>query len=187
AVRKEGLVLKQADPLGSDLVSDYLGPFLTPSAARIRDVLNRRLSRRYSLEFVCRELFVEWARSVARLCIGLRRFGTGGAFLLSPRPRTASLEIHNGLAYRRVSAAVILGVLEKLNAYGLDSRVIDESGNAIEKGLVIEMGLADEDADDREKELTGAVKVVTSLGAMDGLVLLDPLLTLKGFGVKIKA
>ena len=45
--------------------------------------------------------------------------------------------------------------------------------------------LADTDADDRETELTGAVKLVTSLAAVDGLVLLQPLLGVVGFGVKI--
>lgn len=41
------------------------------------------------------------------------------------------------------------------------------------------------DASDRQRELTGAVKLVASLAAVDGLVLMTPDLSVKGFGVKI--
>jgi hypothetical protein len=45
--------------------------------------------------------------------------------------------------------------------------------------------LAEADAEDREEEMTGAVKLVASLAAVDGLVLMTPALSVAGFGVTI--
>lgn len=51
--------------------------------------------------------------------------------------------------------------------------------------MSLELLLAEADAEDRESELGGAVKLVTSLASVDGLVLLTPDLSVVGFGVKI--
>src|SRR5262249_11382562 len=109
AVRNDGLVLREEDPLRSAAMAEHTLPFLTPVAARIV----RALKEPVALGDVVETLFYEWSRSVARLCIGLRRLGTGGAFLLTPRPHGSLLEMYNGLPYSRLSAAVILGVLER--------------------------------------------------------------------------
>ena len=48
-----------------------------------------------------------------------------------------------------------------------------------------EQHFADVDEEDRESELSGAIRIVTSSASLDGLVLLTPLLEVVGFGVKV--
>jgi len=52
--------------------------------------------------------------------------------------------------------------------------------------LVSDELLAETDVEDRDLQLTGAIRIVTSLAAVDGLVLLSPSLEVHAFGVKIR-
>jgi hypothetical protein len=56
---------------------------------------------------------------------------------------------------------------------------------AVARRLIYVDSFAETDEIDREQELTGAVRIATTLASIDGLVLLTPLLEVVGFGVKI--
>jgi hypothetical protein len=125
-------------------------------------------------------LFDAWTDTVARICIGLRRLGTGGSLLITPTPIVSMLDIVHRFRYRRLGDATILNVL--------DARYLSkvEWGSLQSPQSVIKLIHAQADAEDRSDELTGAVKVVTSLATADGLVLMDLSLAVVGFGVKIR-
>jgi hypothetical protein len=98
------------------------------------------------------------------------------------------LEMGYPFAYRRLSDSLILKVLDE----GYLEMVKKELFHAyrrktVPSKLVLDLGMAEADAEDRYDELTGAVKIVTSIAAADGVVLLDPTLLVHGFGVKIRA
>ena len=128
-----------------------------------------------------------WVTCVARLCIGLRQRGTGGAFLLTPKPAEHVLQIKHSFAYKRLGDAAILKVLDEEHLWNVERarNELTERGDPVPADLVRNVLLAKTDAEDREKEITGAVKLVASLAAVDGLVLMSPTLTVAGFGVKI--
>ncbi len=133
------------------------------------------------------ELFREWSQTIARICIGIRRAGTGGALLISPKPITSILDISHRISYSRLGHAAILHVLDSqyrsicFEAYD-NSR---ENSDVVPEKLVSELHSADADEEDRESELSGAIRIVTSFASLDGLVLLTPLLEVVGFGVKV--
>jgi hypothetical protein len=97
------------------------------------------------------------------------------------------LEVGHPFGYPRLRDAAILRVLDE--KYSRDvGRAQDgfmAKADPIPAGLVIGASLAEADAEDREEEMTGAVKLVASLAAVDGLVLMTPALSVAGFGVKI--
>jgi hypothetical protein len=128
-----------------------------------------------------------WVTSIARLCIGLRLRGTGGAFLLSPKPIKHMLQVKHAFPYARLSDACILSVLDQEHLWDVkrQQRELTNEEGSVPAGLMREVWLAETDAKDREEESTGAVKLVTSLAAVDGLVLMTPTLSVAGFGVKI--
>jgi hypothetical protein len=136
---------------------------------------------------VLAQLFAMWSTTIARLCIGLRRFGTGGAFLLTPKPIRRILQVGHPLTYRRLREATVLRVWEEQYSSRLEraQRSLTGKGNPVPAELAIEASWAEADAEDRGEEMTGAVKLVASLAAVDGLVLLTPSLSVVGFGVKI--
>ncbi len=134
-------------------------------------------------------LFTTWQNTVGRLLIGLRRLGTGGAFLLTPRPYARGIHIGQPFPYSRLKDATILSVLDKAYVRALD----EEEGysiataGSVQAALAREIHCANTDLDDRRTAVTGAVKLATSLAAVDGLVLMTPSLAVVGFGAKITA
>jgi hypothetical protein len=82
--------------------------------------------------------------------------------------------------------ALALQVLDERYHYRLQEQhiaMIQQENIPME--LALDLSLAGEDRIDRELEVAGAAKLITSLAALDGLVLLNPKLNVLGFGVKI--
>jgi hypothetical protein len=183
SVRQGILVRSENDALGSREVLTRISPFLDPIASRITTATYGTLKK----TDVARKLFYQWQSSISRLCIGLVRRGTGGAFLITPRPRKALLDITYPLSYARLRDATLLTVLD--STYLIHTRDLRRKNkkSALAEELIVDEQLAETDAEDRENELTGAVKVVASLATLDGVVLLDPRLLVLGFGVKLKS
>ncbi len=183
ALRQDIVVLREEDALRSTAIANRILPFLKPIAMRIRAALGpSQISS--SIED---QLFDEWSTTVARICIGLRRAGTGGALLISSRPRGDLLDVSHALPYSCLGHAVVLRVLD-IEHLGVAGNALHSATRAasIRTSLVTAQRFADIDATDREDELTGAVRIATSLASVDGLVLLTPLLEVLGFGVKIR-
>jgi len=174
-LRQNQLITRENDVLHSEFMARRLVPALEPAVISIARVLNM------DQEFVSGFLIEEWATTVARICIGLRRLGTGGSLLITSTPSRNMLDVVHRFRYRRLGDATILKVLDDQYLSKIEQDNVDTSG------MPNEHMFAEADAEDRAEELTGAVKIVTSLAAVDGLVLLDLKLGIVGFGVKIKA
>jgi hypothetical protein len=182
-LKAQALITRENDALQSKIVSEYGFDALAPFAKAIARVLDDGESEAEILK----DLLEMWVSSIARLCIGLRQRGTGGAFLLTPKPIKHLLQVGHQFAYPRLRDSAILRVLDTryLSDVKHAERVFTNEADAVPAELVLRASLAEADADDREEEMTGAVKLVSSLAAVDGLVLMTPELSVAGFGVKI--
>jgi hypothetical protein len=206
------VTLSEVNALSSWPVARRVLPFLQPAAraiagffrsVRLADVTRDTSRRRRTpvvmihpnfggedlrVASVQRYLYWEWQDTVARLCIGLRRLGTGGSMLITPDPRIELLSGGYPLSYRRLGEAFLLHWLDKRYFLEVErKRIQEEQGDtaaAVARAWRL-AHLAACERDDREEEVTGAVKMVTSLAAVDGLLLLTPELFVRGFGVKI--
>lgn len=182
-VKAQTLITRENDALESQIVSEYAFEALVPFARAIARVLDGDESEAEILV----SLIEMWVTSIARLCIGLRQRGTGGAFLLTPKPIKHILQNKHSLTYPRLRDATILRVLDEGYLWRVEraQRALTGKGKPVPAALVAEASFAETDAKDREGEMTGAVKLVASLAAVDGLVLMTPTLSVAGFGVKI--
>ena len=182
-VKAQTLITRENDALESKMVFEYASDTLAPFAKAIARVLD---SDKVEAE-ILPSVVGMWVTSIARLCIGLRQRGTGGAFLLTPKPITRMLQIRHPCVYPRLSDSAILHVLDESYSLDIEDAVsmFSLEGEPVPAALVLEASLAEVDADDRKVEMTGAVKLVASLAAVDGLVLMTPELSVAGFGVKI--
>ena len=183
-LRQDLVVLSEEDALRSTAITNHILPFLKPIAVRIRAAVG---SSQTTTAMIEPQLFEEWATTVARICIGLRRAGTGGALLISPRPRRKLLHVSHALPYSRLGHAGMLRVLD-MEHQRVTEKAHRSATNAgsVTSSLVRDRQFAETDATDLEEELKGAVRIATSLASVDGLVLLTPLLEVLGFGVKIR-
>ena len=181
SMRGHRLILRENDILHSDVMADRIKPALAPAALGIAQALT---AIEHTDELL-QDLFAAWANTISRLCIGLRRAESGGAFLITPVPNLNQLKITYDFKYNRLGDSMILRVLDEAYLYELNDIVVDDLDRDELELLHIDIGLAEADARDRESEVTAAVKLVTSLAVADGLVLLTPDLRVLGFGVKI--
>jgi len=183
SLRQDRVVPQEESEVWSAPVARRIGPFLRPIALRIGAAVEGAETG-VMLEYL---LLQEWAATIARICIGLRRAGTGGALLVSPHPMADLLHVGHGLPYARLGHAGLLRVLDVAYQHAMEREVLREGQEKyIRSSLERTANFAETDATDRARELTGAVRLVTSLASVDGLVLLTPLLELVGFGVKIR-
>ena len=182
-VRDQRWIRRDNDVLRFGLVSQRVGPSMEPFAEAIGRQLNG-----HSSDNVQKRLVSAWIRTVARLCIGIRRRNTGGALLITDQPMNQMLSGGYPMRYRRLSEAMVLQVLDAMYVAGVRKyeRNLPELEN-VPADWVAKEKLAQTDVEDREREVTGAVKLVASLAGLDGVVVADTLLSLSGFGVKIGA
>lgn len=174
-LKQNQIIEKEADIFGSQFLFDRIRPALELHGSQIASFITS------DRDLILNHLMDEWSSVVARICIGLRRLGTGGSLLITPTPNRKKLDIINQFPYHRLRDATILKVLDSEYRRTLYKKSVSSVG------LLQELRHAEADEEDRTDELTGAVKIVTSLAAIDGLVLLNPELDVIGFGVKIKA
>ena len=181
ALRCDELISREFDALGSAPLARHMMKFIKPIAGEIAAVLDKSISD----DEVATIFLDEWSNTLARICIGLRRLGTGGSLLLTPKSTDSLLTVKYGFPYRRLGDSVALLVLDERYARIAWERRMEISSEDVPYAIVMEENLAAADAEDRANEVTAAIKLVTSLASVDGLVLLDPLLHVRGFGVKI--
>lgn len=107
-LKAQSLVIRENDALESEMVMEFALGALSRFAHAIAKVLPDT-DRAYLDE----RLFDQWSNTLARLCIGVRRLGTGGAFLISPRPSLRKLHIGHVFEYERLRDAVVLDVQDQ--------------------------------------------------------------------------
>lgn len=182
ALRHNEIVLRENDVLESVLLRNRIQPLYSKAALSISSLLKNEVTEADVLS----DLYYEWKKAITRICIGLRRCGTGGSLILSSAPITSDLNLTHPLPYKRLKDALVLGVLDKQYRYECEQMLMAVCNDErVTAELVWKSVFAQGDEEDREDELTGAIKLVSSMATADGALLLSPTLELYGFGVKI--
>jgi hypothetical protein len=184
-LRQGQLITRENPALRSRIVIARVKPVLAPIANGIAMALHT--PGKYHRIFA--SVSDEWSRTIERLCIGLRRLGTGGAFLISPKPVDGLLDVGYRFHYNRLSNAAFLAVLDRFHLKNTKQQVsaLERQVGGVSTKVLRELTFAEEDSQDRDSELTGAIRLATTLASIDGLVLLKPSLEIVGFGVKVKS
>jgi hypothetical protein len=153
-LRQDQVVTQETDALHSIIIARRVIPALAPAARSIARALGTPAKAKPGL------LFEAWTDTIARICIGLRRLGTGGSLLITPKPIADMLDLVHRFRYRRLGDSTILNVLDEQYRLKIEWADNDSSQS------VSEVSFAEADAEDRTRELTGAVKIATSLWAL---------------------
>jgi hypothetical protein len=166
----------------SKIIQRWLAPLWGQAFQRIdpRDLAGQRRQSKY----VAKEV---WTRTLCRILINIQRQRHGGALLLTPT-QTADLVIKYGLDYRRVSEAHDI-ILE----HTIRLQRVREAYDAIHEDppSVDQLHLLNTDRqltwelEDAERSLTGAIRFISSMANVDGLILASPDFAIKGFGTEI--
>lgn len=166
----------------SRIIQRWVLPLWSEAFQRIgpRELAGQRRQSKYFAKEI-------WTRTLCRILINIQRQRHGGAILFSPT-QTEGLVTKYGLDYRRVSEAheVILENWIRIQDVREAYDAVHEDGPAAEQLCLLNNDrLLTWELEDAERSLTGAVRFISSMANVDGLILASPDFTVKGFGTEI--
>lgn len=138
------------------------------------------------LEELNKLVYLTVIQAISRILLRIKNYGHGGAILITT-DFVDDLKIKYKIRYNRINSSLKHIVSSISDNELLADRVKDQKRKG--KQMPIELH---NDCDNSElyiedayNELIGAIRFVSSLSCVDGLVLLSPLLTVNGFGTVI--
>jgi hypothetical protein len=130
-----------------------------------------------------------WVGTLCRILISIQRYRHGGALLITTS--NSHLDIKYPIDYPRLPRGLVdLGVslLRAVRArQEIFSKYIEEGKEDVPTWWYLEESIFDAHGLDLQDEITGSVRFISSLSCVDGLILASPDLSVRGFGVEIRA
>jgi hypothetical protein len=132
-----------------------------------------------------------WTQTLSRILINIQRQRHGGAILFCPATEDSELSIKYALDYRRIPEAMLQGLRNRISGSHaremIDFFMDEKDANEMLTGLLLDDAVSDGDVEDAQESLTGAVRFISSMAGVDGLILASPDFSICGFGVEIIA
>jgi hypothetical protein len=185
---------------GDHLVEDSVDVFMNPAIRRkfrrgferrIRDVVAKVQEAGYGPQSdILSDAYNQWITTIRRILLRARTFGHGGAFLFTDVPSASRLNIKYDLVYDRLPKLLYNVALHFAIEAESSNRImeqLDSDADIINARLYLDNQIAKDGHEDACDALSGAVAYVASLSRVDGLVLLDYDLVVRGFGCEITA
>lgn len=129
-----------------------------------------------------------WIETVSRILIHIQRQRHGGAVLITASEALDDISVKYKIDYTRVRDALYAQVLRTVIAYSTHDEFFraDLDGNkTIQLSKVDALRANDKALQTAKDTLTGAVRCAASFAGVDGTVVLDPQLKIRGFGAII--
>lgn len=130
----------------------------------------------------------EWISTLCRLLLRTQSYHHGGAFLITLNNLGTGLNIKYDLDYSRIRVALQRRSVINFKKIHLINEILDKENNKINQispEQFIDKNTFDQEYDECSSELDGCIWFVSLLSRVDGLVLLNPDLSIRGFGVEI--
>jgi hypothetical protein len=187
-LQQDQLLTRQSDVFWSGPIHDRLSDGI---AACFADV-GRTLSKSEMSEMPDPEDWLywvvdTWTRTLCRLLISIQRYRHGGALLITTSHR--DLDIKYKMNYLRLPQLLsdFSAFTIQMDTAGEEVRgLLDADADDIPALTYLDESVAEGDAEDCERAITGSVRFISSLSCVDGLILATPELAIKGFGVEIR-
>jgi len=183
---KQDVVLEKYDDVLRDgstgPISMYLDELAKRHSAKVRSNFDD-LPDKYALG----TLGIHVRAALARLLLQIQRYKHGGALLIT-EGLNPSLDVHVGLTYDRLPQALVRFATQALREADCNHHVYDHllvAKKSIPPDLFGKYVRTDFGMRHCMSEMAGCVKFVSSLSRVDGLVLMDRDLVVRGYGVEI--
>ena len=130
----------------------------------------------------------QWTTTVAEMLLRIRSLQHEGGVVITPDGSLRGLSVKYGLHYARLTTALQRSAVARIE----ETRASDSTWEAIQRyeptidaEVYMDEGIARNERLEAENEIDGALRFVASLSRVDGLVLMTPDLSVKGFGTAI--
>lgn len=132
-----------------------------------------------------------WTQTLSRIMIRIQNYKHGGSFIITSQ-ENSNLDIKHAIKYDRIYNA-LKKYLKYSLSYNTYAKIItneyvgdDDDDAQIPYDLYLDEYISKESKEQTNNELSGAIRFVASLTCIDGLVVLDNNLEVKGFGAVVK-
>lgn len=130
-----------------------------------------------------------WTASVCRLLLRIQNYGHGGAILFCPKKVSPGLKIKYEIEYVRLRTSLeTLAVWKIRNTYFSDiifEEAIDPGLDHVPTRLHLGESVSGTFVEDSRRELDGSLWFISLLSRVDGAIIMDTNLNVRGFGAEI--
>jgi len=131
-----------------------------------------------------------WRQAFARILISVQRYGHGGAILLTPDKRSTGLSIKYPIAYQRLGEALTRLSIHTIQLCDAEDKIDEQYLDTQQETMPVLLHLCETvssfEKEDTRDEVTGCVRFIASLSRVDGLIVMNQELAVRGYGGIIK-
>lgn len=185
---RNGRIIRDSIPvLDAGPVRALLQPHIDASLARIRSRVTPAIyDERGHWDA---SLTSDWLQTLARLLNRIQSHGHGGAILIVHKPAQRYLKVKYTLHYARLRKSIEDGAVSRILATAATDEIqgvyLEPEADDLPTGLYLEETVEGYDAEESKQEMNGALWFISLLSRVDGLILMQPDLTVLGFGAEI--
>jgi hypothetical protein len=126
---------------------------------------------------------------LCRILINIQNYRHGGAILIDPNISLTDLNIKYKIQYDRLNKLMVNYGEKTIISTFLENKIFEDYYDKDETHIPLrlhnKLSVTNDNLEDIQDGITGAIKYISSLSCVDGLVLFDNNLIVKGFGVEI--
>ncbi len=187
-LQQDQLLTRQSDVFWSGPIHDRLSNGISACFAAVgRTLAKSEMAEMPDPDDWLYWIIDTWTRTLCRLLISIQRYRHGGALLITTSHR--GLDIKYRMNYPRLPRLLsdFAAFTIQMDAAGEElGSLLDADADDIPALTYLDQSIAEGDAEDCERAITGSVRFISSLSCVDGLILATPELAIKGFGVEIR-
>jgi len=131
-----------------------------------------------------------WRKALARILLGVQRYRHGGAILLTPDTRNTGFRVKYAIKYGRLADALSRLSVHTIKLCDTEDEIgqsfLDTYEEAMPVILHLDQAVFSSEKDHTRDEVTGCVRFIASLSRVDGLIVMNRELTVRGYGGIIK-
>lgn len=184
-LRGESISLANKDFLGRGALGERIRSYCDEFEKFAFDHVVDRLSPKATIRPWIRTRFVE---TLQRMAIRIMGYGHGGAVILTRSEDLDHISVKYPIEYTGISRALAGATVHEVDeheATGAIIQILEDDEDSIPVDLYLEEAVSGNEAEDNRKALDSALWLVSLFSRVDGAVICDGRLAVKGYGGEI--
>ena len=130
----------------------------------------------------------QWISALCRILLRVQKIRNGGAILITPGINPADLNVKYGIDYGRLPTSLESNAVTKIKSDYLERHLLalsESKPKDIPSSQYFQLRRLEKELRANKNEIDGVIWFIALLTRVDGLVVLDPNLVVRGYGVEI--
>ena len=131
----------------------------------------------------------QWLSVLCRILLRVQKIKKGGAILITSEISASALNVKYGIDYDRLPASLEANAITKIKTDYLEQHLLglnESKPKEIPSNQYFQLRRLEKELRANKNEIDGVIWFIALLTRVDGLVVMDPNLSVRGYGVEIK-